>query len=112
MEAILNTIDNPAARIPYRASCGMSGRTLIRMLMSEADAVSSYVAAAIEAMMRSLEIRGVTEPTLRAFNDFHQQFDRLNRSLPITNRLADSLVADKLANAVRAVNDGMRTLLD
>eukprot|EP00965_Chrysotila_dentata_P061667 2042326-Pleurochrysis_carterae.AAC.1 len=80
--------------------------------MSEADAASSSVAAAIEAMMRSLEIRGVTEPTLRAFNDFHQQFDRLNRSLPITNRLADSLVADKLANAVRAVNDGMRTLLD
>eukprot|EP00965_Chrysotila_dentata_P182263 6019156-Pleurochrysis_carterae.AAC.1 len=63
-------------------------------------------------MMRSLEIRGVTEPTLRAFNDFHQQYDRLNRSLPATNRLADSLVADKLANAVRAVNDNMRTLLD
>eukprot|EP00965_Chrysotila_dentata_P050732 1681684-Pleurochrysis_carterae.AAC.1 len=62
--------------------------------------------------MRSLEIRGVVEPTLRAFNDFHQQFDRLNRSLPVTNRLADSLVADKLANAVRAINDGMRTLLD
>eukprot|EP00965_Chrysotila_dentata_P146183 4827444-Pleurochrysis_carterae.AAC.1 len=78
METILNTIDNPAARIPYRTRCGMSGRTLIRVLMSEADAASSSVAAAIEAMMRALEIRGVVEPTLRAFNDFHQQFDRLN----------------------------------
>eukprot|EP00965_Chrysotila_dentata_P015258 504654-Pleurochrysis_carterae.AAC.1 len=105
-------MDNPAARIPYRARCGLSGRTLIRMLMAEADAASSSVAAAIEAMMRSLEIRGVTEPTLRAFNDFHQHYDRLNRSLPVTNRLADSLVADKLANAVRAINDNMRTLLD
>eukprot|EP00965_Chrysotila_dentata_P160930 5313730-Pleurochrysis_carterae.AAC.1 len=105
-------MDNPAARIPYRARCGLSGRTLIRILMSEADAASSSVAAAIEAMMRSLEIRGVTEPTLRAFNDFHQHYDRLNRSLPVTNRLADSLVADKLANAVRAINDNMRTLLD
>eukprot|EP00965_Chrysotila_dentata_P145045 4789859-Pleurochrysis_carterae.AAC.1 len=80
--------------------------------MSEADAASSSVASAIEAMMRSLEIKGVSEATLRAFNDFHQQYDRLNRSLPSTNRLADSLVADKLANAVRAVNDNMRTLLD
>eukprot|EP00965_Chrysotila_dentata_P169332 5592035-Pleurochrysis_carterae.AAC.1 len=62
--------------------------------------------------MRALEIRGMLEPTLRAFNDFHQDFDRLNRSLPATNRLADSLVADKLANAVRKVNDGLRTLLD
>eukprot|EP00965_Chrysotila_dentata_P097134 3210483-Pleurochrysis_carterae.AAC.1 len=63
-------------------------------------------------MMRSLEIKGVNEPTLRAFNDFHQQFDRLNRSLPATNRLADSLVADKLANAVRAIGESTRTLLD
>eukprot|EP00965_Chrysotila_dentata_P050186 1662576-Pleurochrysis_carterae.AAC.2 len=63
-------------------------------------------------MMRSLEIKGVNEPTLRAFNDFHQQFDRLNRSLPATSRLADSLVADKLANAVRAIGESTRTLLD
>eukprot|EP00965_Chrysotila_dentata_P106955 3533732-Pleurochrysis_carterae.AAC.1 len=69
--------------------------------MSESNAASSAVAAAIEAKMRALEIRGMLEPTLRAFNDFHQDFDRLNRSLPATNRLADSLVADKLANAVR-----------
>eukprot|EP00965_Chrysotila_dentata_P114343 3779143-Pleurochrysis_carterae.AAC.1 len=102
MESILNTSDNPAARIPYRSRCGLSGRDLIRILMSEADAASSSVASAIEAMMRSLEIKGETEATLRAFNGFHQQYDRLNRSLPSTNRLADSLIADKLANAVRA----------
>eukprot|EP00965_Chrysotila_dentata_P070213 2319313-Pleurochrysis_carterae.AAC.1 len=90
----------------------MSGRELIRLLMTEANAASSTVAAAIEAMMRSLEIKGVNEPTLRAFNDFHQQFDRLNRSLPATNCLADSLVADKLANAVRAIGESTRTLLD
>eukprot|EP00965_Chrysotila_dentata_P081789 2700089-Pleurochrysis_carterae.AAC.1 len=46
-------------------------------------------------MMRSLEIKGVNEPTLRAFNDFHQH-----------------LVAGKLANAVRAVGESTRTLLD
>eukprot|EP00965_Chrysotila_dentata_P025673 852600-Pleurochrysis_carterae.AAC.1 len=102
MESILNTIDNSTARIPYRSRCNMSGRELIRILIAEANTASSTVAAAIEAMMRSLEIKGVNEPTLRAFKDFHQQFDRLNRSLPGTNRLADSLVADKLANAVRA----------
>eukprot|EP00965_Chrysotila_dentata_P256682 6212625-Pleurochrysis_carterae.AAC.3 len=112
MESILNTIDNSAARIPYRSRCNMSGRELIRILMAKANTASSTVAAAIEAMMRSLEIKGVSEPTLRAFNDFHQQFDRLNRSLPATNRLADSLVADKLANAVRAVGESTRTLLD
>eukprot|EP00965_Chrysotila_dentata_P168892 5577039-Pleurochrysis_carterae.AAC.1 len=39
-------------------------------------------------------------------------YDRLNRSLPASNRLADSLAADKLANSVRKINDGLRTLLD
>eukprot|EP00965_Chrysotila_dentata_P234533 6200230-Pleurochrysis_carterae.AAC.1 len=112
MESILNTIDSPAVRIPYHSRCGMSGRNLIRILMSKADAASSSVAKAMEAMMRSLEIQCVTEATLRAFNDIHQQFDRLNRSLPATNCLADSLVADKLANAVRAGKENMRTLLD
>eukprot|EP00965_Chrysotila_dentata_P228536 6196656-Pleurochrysis_carterae.AAC.2 len=52
------------------------------------------------------------EPTLRAFNDFHQDFDKLYCSLPTSNRFADSLVADKLFNTVRKVSDGLRTLLD
>eukprot|EP00965_Chrysotila_dentata_P000060 2008-Pleurochrysis_carterae.AAC.2 len=112
MECILSTIENPAARISYRARSGASRRNLIRILMSESNAASNSVAAAIEAMMRSLEIKGIEEPTLRAFNEYHQQFDRLNRSLPVTNRLADSLVANKLANSVRAISESMRTLLD
>eukprot|EP00965_Chrysotila_dentata_P103943 3432245-Pleurochrysis_carterae.AAC.1 len=91
MECILSTIENPAARTPYRARSNASRRNLIRILMSEPNAASNSVAAAIEAMMRSLEIKGIEEPTLRAFNEYHQQFDRLNRSLPATNRLADSL---------------------
>eukprot|EP00965_Chrysotila_dentata_P198628 6178912-Pleurochrysis_carterae.AAC.1 len=71
-------------------------------LQGVSSAASNSVAAAIEALMRSLEIKGISESTLRAFNEYHQQFDRLNRSLPATNRLADSLVADKLATSVRA----------
>eukprot|EP00965_Chrysotila_dentata_P106414 3514680-Pleurochrysis_carterae.AAC.1 len=112
MECILSMIDSPAARIPYRARSNASGRNLIRILMAESSAAFNSVAAAIEAMMRSLEVKGISEATLRAFNEYHQQFDRLNRSLPATNRLADSLVADKLANSVRALGESMRTPID
>eukprot|EP00965_Chrysotila_dentata_P088164 2911038-Pleurochrysis_carterae.AAC.1 len=87
-----------AARIPHRTRCSGSGRELIRLFIAESDAASSAVAAAIaEAKMRALEISGMMEPTLRAFNDVHQEFDRLEHSLPANCRLADSLAADKLA---------------
>eukprot|EP00965_Chrysotila_dentata_P131763 4356729-Pleurochrysis_carterae.AAC.1 len=70
------------------------------------------VASATESMMRALEMKGLPEASLRALNEFQQDFDRMNHSLPISNRLADSLIADKLANAIRKIKDGLRSKID
>ncbi|MDP5347162.1 MAG: guanylate kinase, partial [Paracoccaceae bacterium] len=48
-ECILSTIENPEARIRYRARSNASWRNLICILMSESNALSNSVAAAIEA---------------------------------------------------------------
>eukprot|EP00965_Chrysotila_dentata_P206425 6183528-Pleurochrysis_carterae.AAC.1 len=63
-------------------------------------------------MIHSLEIRGISETTVTAFNTFVHSIQRLNRSLPISAQLPDSVLSEKIANAVRRLSDSLSTLLD
>eukprot|EP00965_Chrysotila_dentata_P026562 880064-Pleurochrysis_carterae.AAC.1 len=63
-------------------------------------------------MIHSHEVRGISEPTVTALNSFVHSIQRLNRSLPIPAQLPDSVLAEKIANAVRRLNDSLSTLLD
>eukprot|EP00965_Chrysotila_dentata_P101100 3338860-Pleurochrysis_carterae.AAC.1 len=63
-------------------------------------------------MIHSLEVRGISEPTVTALNSFVHSIQRLNRSLPVAAQLLDSVLSEKVANAVRRLSDNLSTLLD
>eukprot|EP00965_Chrysotila_dentata_P085755 2829551-Pleurochrysis_carterae.AAC.1 len=63
-------------------------------------------------MIHSLELRGISEPTVTALNAFVHSIQRLNRSLPIPAQLPDSVLSEKVANAVRRLSDSLSTLID
>eukprot|EP00965_Chrysotila_dentata_P097845 3235007-Pleurochrysis_carterae.AAC.1 len=81
METILGTIISPATRPGYRLQCGNSGRTLIRLLVAEANASSPSAGLAIETMMESLLLKGLTEASLTEFNALHHALTRLIQSV-------------------------------
>eukprot|EP00965_Chrysotila_dentata_P114221 3775698-Pleurochrysis_carterae.AAC.1 len=62
--------------------------------------------------MEALLLKGIAEPSPTDFNELHHSFTRLNRSLPPHSRLSDNLIAEKLASAVRRLNESLSTLLD
>eukprot|EP00965_Chrysotila_dentata_P093428 3086106-Pleurochrysis_carterae.AAC.1 len=70
MTLILQTITCNAARRSYAQACNGSGRDLLRILAAEANAASTATSATISAMIRSLEVRGITESTVTALNAF------------------------------------------
>eukprot|EP00965_Chrysotila_dentata_P170846 5639214-Pleurochrysis_carterae.AAC.1 len=112
MNAILDTISSQASRRAYTASCSGSGRELLRQLAREASLTSTATNATISSMIHALEVRGINEPKVAPFNSFMHSIERLNRALPISSRLPDSVIAEKLANAVRRLGDGISTVLD
>eukprot|EP00965_Chrysotila_dentata_P256973 6212735-Pleurochrysis_carterae.AAC.9 len=112
MSLILQTISCIAARRSYALACNGSGRELLRILAIEANAASTATSATIATMIHSLEIRGISEPTVTALNAFVQSTQRLNRSLPISAQLPDSVLSEKIANAVRRLSDSLSTLID
>eukprot|EP00965_Chrysotila_dentata_P170907 5640774-Pleurochrysis_carterae.AAC.1 len=63
-------------------------------------------------MIHSLEVRGIPEPTVTALNAFIHSIQRFDRSLPTAAQLPDSVLAEKVANAVRRLSDSLSTLLD
>eukprot|EP00965_Chrysotila_dentata_P184623 6094403-Pleurochrysis_carterae.AAC.1 len=63
-------------------------------------------------MIHALDVRGIAEPKVAQFNSFMHSIERLNRALPLATRLPDSVIAEKLANAVRRLGDNISTLLD
>eukprot|EP00965_Chrysotila_dentata_P092531 3053662-Pleurochrysis_carterae.AAC.1 len=112
MNAILDTITSQAARRAYTAASNGSGRQLLRMLAREASATSNATNATISSMIHSLDVRGIAEPKIAQFNAFVHAIERLNRALPAATRLPNSVIAEKLANAVRRLGDNISTLLD
>eukprot|EP00965_Chrysotila_dentata_P066480 2201123-Pleurochrysis_carterae.AAC.1 len=102
MNAILDTIASQAARRAYTASCAGSGPS----------ATSNATNATISSMIHALDVRGIAEPKIALFNSFLHSIERLNRALPLATRLPDSMIAEKLANAVRRLGDNISTLLD
>eukprot|EP00965_Chrysotila_dentata_P053893 1788269-Pleurochrysis_carterae.AAC.1 len=99
MTHILQTITCPAARRTYALACNGSGRDLLRTLANEANAASTATSATISAMMHSLEVKGISEPTVIALNAFVHSIQRLNRALPTAAQLPDSVLSEKVANA-------------
>eukprot|EP00965_Chrysotila_dentata_P178261 5887494-Pleurochrysis_carterae.AAC.1 len=63
-------------------------------------------------MLHSHEVRGISEPTVTSFNAFVHSIQSLNRSLPPAAQLPDAVLSEKIANAVRRLNDSISTLLD
>eukprot|EP00965_Chrysotila_dentata_P205279 6182867-Pleurochrysis_carterae.AAC.1 len=112
MNAILDTISSQASRRAYTVSCSGSGRELLRQLAREASLTSTATNATISSMIYSLEVRGINEPKVTHFNSFMHSIQRLNRALPASSRLPDSVIAEKLANAARWLGDGISTVLD
>eukprot|EP00965_Chrysotila_dentata_P136171 4502078-Pleurochrysis_carterae.AAC.2 len=112
METILSTLASPATRPAYRIQCQNSGRELIRLLVTEAKASSPSAGLAIESMMDSLLLKGLSEASLTEFNALHHAFTRLNRSLPAHSQLGDALIAEKLGAVVRRLSESINTILD
>eukprot|EP00965_Chrysotila_dentata_P095998 3171884-Pleurochrysis_carterae.AAC.1 len=71
MESILSTIASPATRPGYSARCQNSGRTLIRLLITEANASSPFAGLTIESMMDAMLLKGLSEASLTEFNNLH-----------------------------------------
>eukprot|EP00965_Chrysotila_dentata_P028963 962678-Pleurochrysis_carterae.AAC.1 len=112
MTLILRTITCQAAQRTYALACDGSGRELLRLLAAEANAASTATSATISAMLHSHEIRGISEPSVTAFNVFVHTIQRLNRSPPSSAQLPDTVLSEKIANAVRRLSDSISTLLD
>eukprot|EP00965_Chrysotila_dentata_P088323 2917275-Pleurochrysis_carterae.AAC.1 len=85
MESILGTITSPATRPGYRVQCQNSGRTLIRLLIAEANASSPSAGLAIESMMDALLLKGLSEASLTEFSSLHitHSRDSTGRFLPM-----------------------------
>eukprot|EP00965_Chrysotila_dentata_P085752 2829252-Pleurochrysis_carterae.AAC.2 len=113
METILGTITSPATRPAYRVlSQNSSGRSLIRILVAEANASSPSAGLAIESMMDSLLLKGLSEVSLTEFNALHHAVTCLNRSLPAHAQLGNPLIAEKLCAVVRRLSESINTILD
>eukprot|EP00965_Chrysotila_dentata_P252318 6210615-Pleurochrysis_carterae.AAC.3 len=112
MESILGTIASPATRPAYRKQCQNSGRIMIRILVAEANASSPSTGLAIEPMMESLLLRGLSETSFAEYNALHHAYTRLNCSLPAPAQLGDSLIAEKLCAVVRRLSESINTILD
>eukprot|EP00965_Chrysotila_dentata_P004715 153726-Pleurochrysis_carterae.AAC.2 len=82
MESILSTITSVPTRQSYADKCDGSGRELMRILAAEADASSASTGATLELMFNQTHQRGISEPTVSAFNEFHHSLDKINCSLP------------------------------
>eukprot|EP00965_Chrysotila_dentata_P137658 4554265-Pleurochrysis_carterae.AAC.1 len=63
-------------------------------------------------MMHSLEVKGISEPTVVALKSFVHSIQRLNRALPASAQLPDTVLSGKIANAVRRLSYSLSTLLD
>eukprot|EP00965_Chrysotila_dentata_P037948 1261328-Pleurochrysis_carterae.AAC.1 len=112
MNAILETMTSQAARRSYAESCAGSGRELLRLLASEAAATSTATSATLSALLHAHDVKGISQPTVQELNSFIHQLLRLNRALPLSARLPDSVLAEKVANATRRLGDGISTVLD
>eukprot|EP00965_Chrysotila_dentata_P151827 5016890-Pleurochrysis_carterae.AAC.1 len=69
------------------------------LITHEADAASASTGAALKLIFNQAHQRGIAEPTVSSFNEFHHQLDKINRSLPAAQRISDSVFAEKLANS-------------
>eukprot|EP00965_Chrysotila_dentata_P255046 6212081-Pleurochrysis_carterae.AAC.5 len=112
METMLSTIASPATRLAYRIQCQNSGRERIRLLVTEAKASSPSAGLAIESMMDSLLLKGLSEASLTEFNALHHAFTCLNRPLPAHAQLGNALIAEKLCAVVRRLSESTNTILD
>eukprot|EP00965_Chrysotila_dentata_P079826 2633044-Pleurochrysis_carterae.AAC.1 len=74
METTLGTIASPAKSPAYRIQCQNSGRELIRLLVSEAEASSPSAGLAIDSMMDPRLLKGLSEASLAEFNALHHAF--------------------------------------
>eukprot|EP00965_Chrysotila_dentata_P171789 5668883-Pleurochrysis_carterae.AAC.1 len=101
METILGKITSPATRPAYRVQCQNSGRSLIRILVAEANASSPSAGLAIDSLMDFLVLKGRSEVSLTEFNALHHTLTRLNRSLPAHAQLGNPLIAEKLCAVAR-----------
>eukprot|EP00965_Chrysotila_dentata_P058932 1956450-Pleurochrysis_carterae.AAC.1 len=80
--------------------------------MPPPPAASTATSATIAAMLHSHDVRGISEPSVAAFNVFVHSIQRLNHSLPASARLPDIVLSEKIANAVRRLSDSLSTSLD
>eukprot|EP00965_Chrysotila_dentata_P206432 6183533-Pleurochrysis_carterae.AAC.4 len=112
MESILGSITSPATRPDYCVQCQNSGRTLIRILIAEVNELLPLAWLAIESMMDSLLLKGLSEASLTVFNGLHHTFTRLNRLLPAHAQLGDALIAKKLCSVERRISESINTMLD
>eukprot|EP00965_Chrysotila_dentata_P214757 6188366-Pleurochrysis_carterae.AAC.1 len=113
METIFSTITSPATRPAYRTQCQNSGRSLIRILVAEANASSPFAGLAIESIMYSQLLKGLTNAFVTEFNALQHAFARLNRSLPAHAQLGGALIAKKLCAVVRRLrSESINTILD
>eukprot|EP00965_Chrysotila_dentata_P072781 2405579-Pleurochrysis_carterae.AAC.1 len=113
MKTILSTIAWPATRLAYRQQCQNSGRLHIRIFVTEANASSpSAGLVAIESLMESLLLNGLSETSLTEFNTLHHACTRLSRSLSAHAQLGDALIAEKLCAVVHRLSKSINIVLN
>eukprot|EP00965_Chrysotila_dentata_P051853 1721334-Pleurochrysis_carterae.AAC.1 len=91
IESILGTIASPATR-PSNAPSPSSG-------------------LAIESMMDSLLLKGLSGASLTEFNELHHAFTRLNRSLLPAHAQLAALIAEELCAVVRRISESINTII-
>jgi len=108
-EEIADSILNPKRREDYNHLSAGSGVTLLRLLTAELSEQSPELGAWAASEIASLQLTGITAPTIAAFDEYREKYEDLNGQLDAPATEA-SLAAHYFAQ-VRRLGDLLSTRL-
>ncbi|KAL1530074.1 hypothetical protein AB1Y20_000996 [Prymnesium parvum] len=108
-EEITDSISNPKRREDYyHLSCG-SGVELLRVLAAELTAQSPEIGAWAAGEIASLQLAGISSPTVASFDEYRDKYEDLNDQLD--ERASDASLASHYFAQVRRLGEMLSTKL-
>ena len=111
LKTIVGTVVDTETSSEMEDLAARSGRTCLVQQKELVESLAGKQGTAIETLMTNLLAAGLMAPTIAAFNSLSREYLNLNRSLGPTNRVADSIIAERFVRVVGELGSEPRILL-
>ena len=112
LEEMLLTISCRSTATSLRAKAKGSARRFVIELITRCDQASVDFGGAYVAKLKEHESRGITDATVKSFNEFESTFRLLNDSIPANLRQPADCVDTRLIHHTRKLGQHVDTKLD